>query len=198
MINIDLIPIIRERRRTYGLKITDNGQVLIKAPLKVAEKTLREFAAKHIDWIEKQLAAREKFLADKFTAEEIEKLFSLAVKDIPLRVQFWAEKLGANYEKIAVRNMVHNYGSCTANGKLTFNCLLMLCPPEIIDCIVVHELCHRLQMNHSAKFYAEILRVMPDYYSRKDWLRNHGDFYLHKLKASNLTQKQIVVWQKQA
>lgn len=196
MIDINTIPIIRERRRTYGLKITDDGQVVIKAPLKIAERTLREFAAKHTDWIEKQLAARAKFVTDKFTAEEMENLFRLSATDIPPRVAMWAEKLAVTYSKVAIRNMVHNYGSCTAKGKLTFNCLLMLCPPEVVDCIVVHELCHRLQMNHSEKFYHEILRVMPNYYSRRDWLREHGDYYLHKLKASNLSQKQIVVWEK--
>lgn len=196
MIDISTIPIIRERRRTYGLKITNDGQVVIKAPLKIAERILREFAAKHTDWIEKQLAAREKFVTNKFTAGEIENLFRQSAADIPQRVAIWAEKLAVTYSKIAIRNMVHNYGSCTTKGKLTFNCLLMLCPSEVIDCIVVHELCHRLQMNHSKKFYREILRVMPDYYSRRDWLRKHGDYYLHKLKASNLSQKQIVVWQK--
>ncbi len=167
--------------------------MLIKAPYSVSEKILRDFAAKHLDWIEKQLRAKAQFANDKFTPEEIEALFRLSVNDIPQRVAKWAAVIGVNYTKLAIRNMVHNYGSCTSKGKLTFNCLLMLCPPEIIDCIVVHELCHRLQMNHSPKFYAEILRVMPDYYTRRKWLRQHGDYYLRKLRASGLRQKQIIV-----
>mgnify|MGYP003308806016 CR=1 FL=1 len=193
MFDLNSIPIIRERRRTYTLKVTDDGQVLIKAPYSVSEKVLRNFAAQHSDWIEKQLQAKAQFANDKFTPEEIENLFHLAVNDIPQRVEKWATVIGVSYTKLAIRNMVHNYGSCTSKGKLTFNCLLMLCPPEIIDSIVVHELCHRLQMNHSQKFYTEILRVMPDYYERHRWLHQHGDFYLRKLKASGIRQKQIIV-----
>ncbi|MBQ0100131.1 MAG: M48 family metallopeptidase, partial [Lachnospiraceae bacterium] len=57
---------------------------------------------------------------------------------------------------------------------LNFNCLLMLAPPEVMDSVVVHELCHLKQMNHSKKFYDEVLRVMPDYRARQKWLKEHG------------------------
>ena len=66
------------------------------------------------------------------------------------------------------------WGSCTAKGNLNFNCLLMLTPPEVLDSIVVHELCHRKHMNHSAEFYAEVLRVYPDYRKWEKWLKENG------------------------
>ena len=50
----------------------------------------------------------------------------------------------------------------------------MLAPPEVLDSVVVHELCHRKHMNHSAAFYAEIARVMPDYKARHAWLKQNG------------------------
>ncbi|MBQ1233170.1 MAG: M48 family metallopeptidase, partial [Clostridia bacterium] len=72
------------------------------------------------------------------------------------------------------RTQKTRWGSCSSKGNLNFNCLLLLAPPEVLDCIVVHELCHRKQMNHSSAFYAEVLRVMPDYHTRHAWLKKNG------------------------
>ncbi|MBR0136778.1 MAG: M48 family metallopeptidase, partial [Clostridia bacterium] len=61
-----------------------------------------------------------------------------------------------------------------SKGNLNFNCLLMLTPPEIIDSVVVHELCHLKHMNHSPRFYAEVRRVFPDYDRQSKWLKQNG------------------------
>ena len=64
---------------------------------------------------------------------------------------------------ITIRNQKTRWGSCSDKGNLNFNCLLMLAPVEVIDSVVVHELCHLKYMNHSEKFYEEIYRVYPEY-----------------------------------
>jgi len=78
------------------------------------------------------------------------------------------------YGRITVRNQKTRWGSCSSKGNLNFNCLLMLTPPEVIDSVVVHELCHLREMNHSPKFYAEVLKVYPDYHKWNGWLKEHG------------------------
>ena len=70
------------------------------------------------------------------------------------------------------------FASCAANGNLNFNCLLVLMPSEVLDSVVVHELCHRRHMNHSKEFYAEIDRVFPDYRRWNKWLKDNGGVYL--------------------
>ena len=105
---------------------------------------------------------------------EIDELMREARRVIPERVAFFAPLAGVDYGKITIRCQKTRWGSCTSKGNLNFNCLLMLAPPEILDSVVVHELCHRKQMNHSKKFYEEVLRVMPDYRVRQKWLREHG------------------------
>ncbi len=74
----------------------------------------------------------------------------------------------------AIRSQRTKWGSCSAKGNLSFNCLLMLAPPEFLDSIVVHELCHRKEMNHSKRFYAEVLRVFPEYRKWNKWLKENG------------------------
>ena len=89
-----------------------------------------------------------------------------------------AEKLGVTYGRITIRCQKSRWGSCSSRGDLSFNCTLMKCPPEALDSVVVHELCHRKEMNHSARFYAEVLRVFPDYPKWHRWLKETGSLYL--------------------
>ena len=81
--------------------------------------------------------------------------------------------VGVTYGRITIRNQRSRWGSCSGKGNLNFNCLLMLTPDHVIDYVVVHELCHRLEMNHSPAFWAQVERVLPDYRKSREWLREH-------------------------
>ena len=74
-------------------------------------------------------------------------------------------------------------GSCSSRGNLNFNCLLMLAPPEVLDYVVVHELAHRKQMNHSALFWQEVARECPDYKKSLRWLKDGGGALLSRARA---------------
>ena len=89
---------------------------------------------------------------EKLTREKVIALAEEALKVIPERVEYFAKVIGVTYGKITVRNQKTRWGSCSSKGNLNFNCLLMLAPPEVLDYVVVHELCHRKQMNHSKAF----------------------------------------------
>lgn len=65
---------------------------------------------------------------------------------------------------------------------MNFNCLLMLAPPEVRDYVVIHELCHRIHMNHSPAFWAEVRRVQPGYEVQKKWLKEHGPALIDRLR----------------
>ena len=92
---------------------------------------------------------------------------------IPDRVRHYSGLLGVQVRRITIRNQRTRWGSCSAQGNLNFNCLLMLTPPEVIDSVVVHELCHLIEMNHSERFYQEVLRVFPEYDRWHGWLKEH-------------------------
>lgn len=170
--------IIRSDRKTTSL-IVKNGQVIVRAPLRKKESEIITFVESHAGWVLQKLKeseARQKKTADipKLTPVGIQGLLRKAESYIPGRVAHFAPLVGVTYGKITFRIYKSKWGSCMADGRLQFNILLMLAPDDVIDSVIVHELCHRKQMNHSALFYREVLKVMPDYYQINGWLKQHG------------------------
>lgn len=170
--------LIRSSRRTIGAEIRQN-KLIIRAPRYATDEAIKLFISKHRRWIENNLAkeqAKQKELDSRreLTADEIQALADRALEAIPERVKHYAPLVGVSYGRITIRIQKTRWGSCSAKGNLNFNCLLMLAPPEVVDSVVVHELCHRKEMNHSDKFYAEVLRVFPEYWKWNKWLKEHG------------------------
>ena len=171
--------VIRSRRKTISLEIKD-ARLIVRAPLRLSEEDIRNFLVKHRKWIEIHLEkARERQNnmdpGQKLTEAELKSLAEEALRVIPGRVAHYAALIGVTYGRITIRNQRTRWGSCSSKGNLNFNCLLMLAPPEVLDSVIVHELCHRKEMNHSDRFYAEVLRACPDYWKWNRWLKEHGD-----------------------
>ena len=91
-----------------------------------------------------------------------------------LRAAYFAPKVGVKIQGIKVKEMGFRWASCGVNAVLNIHWKCMMAPAKIIDYIVVHELCHLHQTNHSDAFWNEIDKILPDYKERKDWLRNYG------------------------
>ena len=91
--------------------------------------------------------------------------------------------MNLQYGRITIRNQKTRWGSCSGKGNLNFNCLLMLAPDEIVDYVVVHELCHLIEMNHSKAFWAQVENVLPDYRERRKWLKDHGNEIMRRMYA---------------
>ena len=177
--------IIRSKRKTLSLEVR-GGSLLVRAPLRVTNTEIELFVSRHQGWIDKQLEkARQRqselAVAGKLTADDIRRLADEAKRLIPERVRRYAPIVGVTYGRITIRSQRTKWGSCSGKGNLDFNCLLMLTPPEVIDSVVVHELCHLKEMNHSERFYAEVLRVMPDYRKWDRWLKDSGALLLMRL-----------------
>jgi len=115
------------------------------------------------------------------TTKEIEQLREQARKLITERVRCYAPIIGVTYGQIAIRTQHTRWGSCSSKGNLNFNCLLALVPPEVLDYVVVHELCHRKEMNHSVRFWREVERVLPNYKVSKKWLRENGKVLISRI-----------------
>ena len=179
------ISIIRTGRKTLSIQLKA-GEIIARAPLRMKDKEIYSFIESKWLWIEKNLAKieeHEKAISniEPFTQEEINALAEKAKTIIVQRVNHYAPKIGVTYNRITIRCQRTRWGSCSSKGNLNFNCLLALFPEEIIDSVVVHELCHRKHMNHSPQFYAEIEKVFPQYKKWHKWLSDNGGVYMGRL-----------------
>ena len=169
------VEILRSDRRTLSLEIKDQNTVLARAPRRMSQERIRRFVEEHRGWIEERLARLAAApTPEKLSEEELAALKKQAKQWIPQRAAHYAPLVGVDYKGVAIRCQKTKWGSCSGKGNLNFNCLLMLAPPEVLDYVVVHELCHRMEMNHSARFWQQVERVLPDYRERRKWLKIHG------------------------
>ncbi len=86
----------------------------------------------------------------------------------------WAPKIGVEFGRVAIRDQKSRWGSCSAKKNLNFNWKLIMAPEEALRYVVIHELCHLIEFNHSARFWGFVAAQMPEYELWKKWLKNHG------------------------
>ena len=180
------IEVFRSMRKTLEVEVSSDGRIIVRSPARLSEAEIEDFILSKADRLEKYLresAERRKELSSlkPFTAEEINEMADRALKIIPERVRYYAPLIGVTYGKITIRNQKTRWGSCSAKGNLSFNCLLTAMPPEVLDSVVVHELCHLKQMNHSKDFYSEVYRVFPEYDRWTKWLKENGRDYIIRM-----------------
>lgn len=92
----------------------------------------------------------------------------------PVRVMHYQQITGGRVNQIHIRDQKTRWGSCSSLRNLNFNWRLVMAPPEVLDYVVVHELCHLTHMNHSREFWDMVGSVMPEYWERKKWLKENG------------------------
>ena len=184
------VTIIRSNRKTISIQVNPDLSVTVRAPKRASaryiEQILQEkepWINKHIQQIKRKRIQYESQNINQLSFDEINKLIDKAHDYIPGRVSYFAKLISVDYGRITIRNQKTRWGSCSSKGNLNFNCLLMLAPPEVIDYVVVHELCHRKQMNHSKDFWSEVEKVIPNYKQSEKWLKDEGTLIMHRAKG---------------
>ena len=121
----------------------------------------------------------------KTAAPEILELKTKAKQELPAAVKKYAGLMGVTYNRITIRHQKTRWGSCTKTGNLNFNCLIMKMPDQVRDYVIIHELAHRKELNHSSKYWAIVAEYCPWYKQAKQWLKDNGQ----KLMERQVFQK---------
>lgn len=184
------IEIIRSKRRSIAIEIRPDLRVVVRAPRRMRDAEIACFLEQKAAWIEthtarmrQRVAVWEEKRLSPFSDAELAALTEQARAVFSERAAHFAPLVGVTFGRMTVRHQKSRWGSCSATGNLSFNCLLMLCPPTVQDYVVVHELCHRLEWNHSPRFWAEVERVLPDYPAARAWLKENGELLIGRLRA---------------
>ena len=164
--------IVYSDRRTISICVKDL-MVTVRAPRGTSEKRIKELVSNHEMWIEKQLEKQRipKKKDALLTDEEIVLIKKNAKLILKYKTEYYARIMGINYGRITITSAKTRFGSCSSKGDISYSWRLMLYPEEAIDYVVVHELAHRKEMNHSSAFYKIIEKVFPDYKVRRSMLK---------------------------
>lgn len=217
--------LVRMRRKTISIQISDNGQVLVKAPSDVSKREISSLVLEKAGWIREKSASaarvnRQKII-HRFAQGEpflyLGKTYPLhvsydanvrqvcvslssnqfliqtpvvdikameaavllwyrenALRLMEQRVAYYSPALGKKPSKVMVREQKSRWGSCNSKGELRFNWKLIMAPPQVVDYVAVHELCHLKEMNHSAAFWKLVEGLCPEHKTCRQWLKDYG------------------------
>lgn len=167
--------IVRSSRKSVAVQLGKDGIFIVRAPNLLPVFMIEDFLRKNKDWILKQQQKMSTVQENRhvITDEERKAGIRRAKQIFPERAAYFAARMGVTYGRITIREQKTRWGSCSSVGNLNFNWKLVLMPMEVLDYVVVHELAHRKEMNHSARFWSIVQRELPDYSERKKLLRKY-------------------------
>ncbi len=161
------------RSKSIRLIMHSDGKLVVTAPKWVSKRQIEKFVEERSEWIErsraklKALPARPKRDTRKEYLQYKEQALSLVMH----LLEHFNRHYGFSYKRVAIRNQKTRWGSCSRSGNLNFNYKLALLPPRLADYIIVHELCHLKEMNHSARFWKLVEETILDHEQRRRALR---------------------------
>lgn len=166
----------RKRVKNLNLRISrDGSHVDVSAPSWVSEDEVHDFVRRKAAWIESHLAQAADTpmaRASQATPEEIAQWREVVSACVPALIAAWEPIMGVRAGKVAYRNMTSRWGSCQpSTGRICINVRLALYPPECLEYVVVHELCHLLERGHGPRFHQLMDTFMPDWKQRRAKLR---------------------------
>jgi predicted metal-dependent hydrolase len=162
------------RARRWRLTVPWGAPARLTVPRWMTREEIAQVLESHRDWVarERALQVPRLGLEPRTVSEEAGR--RTARELVSMIVEEEAAALGVSYRRIEIRDQRTRWGSCSALGTLSFNWRLVLAPFEVLDYVVVHELCHLRQPNHSPQFWQLVAARRPQWRSQRDWLRDHG------------------------
>ena len=164
--------IIYSDRKTISLTVK-NGEITVRAPKKIPETRIDDFIKSHARWLEKALE-RDKIRTQRHSApteDEVKRLKKAAKSYMIEKTEYFANIMSLKYGRIIITSAKTRFGSCSSKGNISYSYLLMLYPEAAREYVIVHELAHLKEMNHSRRFYKIIEGVLPDYKERRRMLK---------------------------
>lgn len=167
----------RSGRKTIAIHVKSDGSVEVRAPHWAKQEAIDAFVRKKEEWIrgtqEKMTIRKAEQRVIALSPRQVLAAKQEAKAYLNERCAHFAPRMGVQYKGVKVNSARARWGSCTSAGSLNFTYRLIFAEPELIDYVVVHELAHRREMNHSPQFWEVVEQILPDYRQRRKAL---GEF----------------------
>ena len=163
-----------KRARYMRLSVQAGGTVVLTVPHRIDVTTIEKFLAQHTEWIERASEKMRHFKSLPVSGRrDYLKHKEAARKFIAARVAHWNQLYQFPHGRIAIKNTKRLWGSCSRKGNLNFSYALPFLPHELADYVVVHELCHLREHNHSRAFWSLVARALPNHKALRVELRRY-------------------------
>lgn len=167
--------LVRTDRKTVALYVRPDGRIEVRAPLRASKTYIDGFVKSKQDWIGKNTARliqrKSARKVIKLTADEEIQYRKKAKEYFTLKCIYFAALMGVRHGMVKINGAKTRWGSCNRKGDINFTYRLLFAPEDVIDYVVVHELAHTKEMNHSNNFWSVVAQTMPDYQERRKRLR---------------------------
>jgi predicted metal-dependent hydrolase len=161
---------MRQARR-YVMRLRPDGDLRVTIPPGGSRAEAERFVERHRAWAERQ---RAQMIAARRPAGEIRALRARAAKELPPQLLALAAAHGLTIARVTIRDQRSRWGSCSPNGHIALNFRLLLMPAEVREYVLIHELMHLKQANHSRRFWRLVEAACPRFRDAEHWLRRHG------------------------
>ena len=171
---------LSKRSKRVRLAVHSDGRCIVSAPVRASQRMIEQFVWSKAEWIRERVAyfASRPPVDNAFkaggTVTEYKKYRAQALALVQERLVYFNQFYGYSWENIVIRNQKTRWGSCSKKGNLNFNYKIALLPPAMSDYIIVHELCHLGEFNHSANFWNLVARTIPDYKAIREALKKNN------------------------
>ena len=169
---------VNPRARRISISVHPDLRVVVSTPSRTSMVVVKKFVQKHADWVRARLEKFRQMPKPKFvpggSKKDYENSKEEARKFVKARIKYFNEFYRARVGRISIRNQKTRWGSCSVDGNLSFNYKLVRMPIRMADYIIVHELCHILQFDHSPRFWALVERAIPEYKKIRKQLQGQG------------------------
>jgi len=169
-----------KRAKRVRLAVYCDGSVVVTSPFGVRESVIDRFVADKKQWVLDKVSffnSIDNKAIRTFSREDYLKHKNDALALVQKRVDFYNKTYRLSFNNIYIKNQKTRWGSCSKKGNLNLNYKILFLPKDLQDYIIVHELCHLKEFNHSQKFWSLVAKVLPNYFDIRKELRKHELFY---------------------
>jgi hypothetical protein len=174
------IVLTRTKGASLRIQVTKNHELLVKAPANMSEKKIEHFIKQKTYWIYRQ-AKRYEACEQEFAEQEhirslpLDKRKQLAYELMKEKTDKYCDIIGVTYDRLRITTATSYWGCCNkTRGTISYVWQMLLLPEDIVDYLVIHELCHMIEPNHSKAFWSNVEKYMPGYKTRRAWLKENG------------------------
>lgn len=168
------IRVVRAKTHYIRIKVEPDGKVSATIPTYATLISLKALIDKNRSSLRKSIAKLPEF--HRYTDDQIKQIRKKAKEYFPVRVEYFAKKYGYKYNKLSFRNQKTRWGSCSSDNNISLNIALITMPPDLIDYVILHELTHTIEKNHSAAFWSKLEQVCPNYKELRKELHSHTPY----------------------